>query len=80
MVPVSLHGSDGGSSDGGGNAVGVVMCNLGTHLHDAGERLATVHRSMEEGKAALRHDEPAADPGDERARGQPAGDAGRCCG
>ena len=53
MVPVSLHGSDGGSSDGGGNAVGVVMCNLGTHLADAGDRLAAVHRSMEEGKAVL---------------------------
>ena len=28
------------------------MCNLGTHLDDAGERLQTVHRSMEDGKEA----------------------------
>lgn len=54
MVPVSLHGKDsGGSADGGGNAVGAVMCNLGTDLLDAGERLQTVHRSMLEGKQAL---------------------------
>jgi diacylglycerol O-acyltransferase len=33
--------------------VGVIMCNLGSHLPDAGERLATVHRSMLEGKEAL---------------------------
>jgi diacylglycerol O-acyltransferase / wax synthase len=57
MVPVSLLSSDSGSDpaagDGGGVAVGVVMCNLGTHLDDAGERLATVHRSMTDGKDAL---------------------------
>ncbi len=54
MVPVSLHGSDSVSSDGGGNAVGAVMCRLGTDLSEAGERLAAVHASMEDGKAALR--------------------------
>jgi diacylglycerol O-acyltransferase / wax synthase len=54
MVPVSLHGEDGSSSDGGGNAVGAVMCNLGTDREDAGERLRTVHRSMQEGKELLR--------------------------
>jgi diacylglycerol O-acyltransferase len=53
MVPVSLHADGSGSADGGGNAVGVIMCNLGTHLDDPGERLATVHGSMKEGKAAL---------------------------
>lgn len=53
MVPVSLHGEEPSSADGGGNAVGVIMCNLGTHLPDPGERLATVHRSMLEGKQAL---------------------------
>jgi diacylglycerol O-acyltransferase / wax synthase len=53
MVPVSLHSEDAGSSDGGGNAVGTVMCNLGTDLDDAGKRLETVHRSMQEGKEAL---------------------------
>jgi diacylglycerol O-acyltransferase len=30
------------------------MCNLGTDANDPADRLATVHRSMEEGKAALR--------------------------
>jgi diacylglycerol O-acyltransferase len=53
MVPVSLHGGDSGAGDGGGNAVGAVMCNLGTHLDDAGKRLETVHRSMDEGKEFL---------------------------
>jgi diacylglycerol O-acyltransferase len=46
MVPVSLHSEDAASQDGGGNAVAAVMCNLGTHLADPGERLQTVHRSM----------------------------------
>lgn len=53
MVPVSLLGDSPSSVDGGGNAVGAVMCNLGTDLHDAGERLAAVHQSMTEGKEAL---------------------------
>jgi diacylglycerol O-acyltransferase len=53
MVPVSLHGEDTGDSD-GGNAVGTVMCNLATDLADPADRLAGVHRSMEEGKEALR--------------------------
>jgi diacylglycerol O-acyltransferase / wax synthase len=54
MVPVSLHGEEGGSHDGGGNAVGVVMCNLGTDAADPAVRLDTVHRSMTEGKESLR--------------------------
>src|SRR5439155_7159908 len=54
MVPVSLHGEESGSTDVGGNAVGAVMCNLGTDVADPAVRLAGVHRSMEEGKAALR--------------------------
>ncbi len=53
MVPVSLHRPDSGGADGGGNAVGEVMCRLGTDLVDPTERLATVHRSMADGKAAL---------------------------
>lgn len=52
MVPVSLHGEESGG-DGGGNSVGAVMCNLGTHLEDPVERLATVHQSMLDGKAAM---------------------------
>jgi diacylglycerol O-acyltransferase len=54
MVPVSLHTQDGGSGDSGGNAVGAVMCNLGTHLDDPGLRLSTVHDSMIDGKATLK--------------------------
>ena len=53
MVPVSLHGEDSASTDGGGNNIGVVMCNLGTDQADAGDRLETVHRSMLEGKELL---------------------------
>lgn len=54
MVPVSLHAEDDGHGDGGGNSVGAVMCNLGTHLPDAADRLACVHESMLEGKETLR--------------------------
>jgi diacylglycerol O-acyltransferase len=54
MVPVSLHGDETKAGDGGGNAVGAVMCNLGTDQDDPARRLATVHRSMTEGKEALR--------------------------
>jgi diacylglycerol O-acyltransferase len=53
MVPVSLHGEDQGRGDGSGNNVGAVMCNLGTTLDDPAQRLATVRRSMLDGKAAL---------------------------
>ena len=63
MVPVSLHrdaaAADGRApGDGGGNAVGAVMCNLGTHLADAAERLSTVHRSMLDGKQAMQEMSP----------------------
>jgi diacylglycerol O-acyltransferase len=51
MVPVSLHVDDHHRE--GGNAVGVVMCNLGTHLGDSGERLAAINASMADGKAAM---------------------------
>jgi diacylglycerol O-acyltransferase len=53
MVPVSLRGEDEERGDGSGNNVGAVMCNLGTTLDDAAQRLATVRRSMLDGKAAL---------------------------
>jgi diacylglycerol O-acyltransferase len=58
MVPVSLHGDEVRSADGGGNAVGAVMCNLGTVEADAADRLATVHRSMADGKEAMRSMSP----------------------
>jgi diacylglycerol O-acyltransferase len=54
MVPVSLHTEDSPSADGGGNAVGAVLCNLGTHLDDAGLRLRAVHASMSQGKESLK--------------------------
>jgi diacylglycerol O-acyltransferase len=54
MVPVSLASSDPVDADGGGNAVGAVMCRLGTHLADPAERLSTIHASMNEGKDAMR--------------------------
>jgi diacylglycerol O-acyltransferase len=48
-VPVSLRsGEDGGAS--GGNAVGVVLCNLGTHLADPAARFELVRESMQQGK------------------------------
>jgi diacylglycerol O-acyltransferase len=54
MVPVSLHGEESeGGGDGGGNATGLVLCNLGTHLADPAARLITVHESMAHGKASL---------------------------
>lgn len=51
MVPVSLHGDEVRGE--GGNAVGLVLCNLGTDVADPAARLQTVHRSMTDGKAAL---------------------------
>jgi diacylglycerol O-acyltransferase len=54
MVPIGLKAkeSDVASSE-GGNAVGAVMCRLGTDLGDAADRLTAVHRSMTDGKEAL---------------------------
>lgn len=49
MVPVSIR-TEGNSA---GNAVGSMLCNLGTHLADPRERLASIQDSMTKGKAAL---------------------------
>jgi diacylglycerol O-acyltransferase len=54
MVPVSLHGEETGDGDGGGNSIGLVMCNLGTHLDEPVARLNAVHQSMQDGKAAMK--------------------------
>ncbi|MBV9822918.1 MAG: wax ester/triacylglycerol synthase family O-acyltransferase [Actinobacteria bacterium] len=51
MVPVALRVRDRDRES--GNAVGAVMCTLGTELADPAERLRTVRRSMKEGKQAL---------------------------
>lgn len=62
MVPVSLRGRTAGNDsgnaaddhgDGGGNALGAVMCRLGTDLSDPAQRLATVRASMLEGKESM---------------------------
>jgi diacylglycerol O-acyltransferase len=54
MVPVGLNAKQSqlASSD-GGNAVGAVMVQLGTHLPDPADRLAAIHRSMQDGKEGL---------------------------
>jgi diacylglycerol O-acyltransferase len=54
MVPVGLNAKQSqlASSD-GGNAVGAVMVQLGTHLPDPADRLSAIHRSMQDGKEGL---------------------------
>jgi WS/DGAT/MGAT family acyltransferase len=61
MVPVSLRAPDTGTGERapGGNRVGVLMCNLATHLPDPAHRLETVRNCMNEGKAALQAMSPA---------------------
>ncbi|AHK35830.1 Putative diacylglycerol O-acyltransferase (plasmid) [Rhodococcus opacus PD630] len=51
LVQVSLRDSD--RRNDGGNDVGVLMCNLGTHLSDPAARFDTVRACMCEGKQAL---------------------------
>ncbi len=60
MVPVGLNAkqSQAASTD-GGNAVGSVMCQLGTDLADPVDRLITIHTSMATGKRALSSMTPA---------------------
>jgi diacylglycerol O-acyltransferase len=54
MVPVGLKAKQSGTaSTEGGNAIGAVMCQLGTHLPDPADRLEAIHRSMKDGKEAL---------------------------
>lgn len=60
MVPVSLRAKGTGpDSMAGGNRLGVLMCNLATHLSDPGDRLETVRNCTRDGKAALRAMSPA---------------------
>jgi diacylglycerol O-acyltransferase / wax synthase len=51
-VPVSLRDRD-DDAPGDGNAVGVVLCNLGTNLEDPLARFDLIHRSMRDSKATL---------------------------
>jgi diacylglycerol O-acyltransferase len=54
MVPVGLNAKQSQSASAeGGNAVGAVMCQLGTHLDDPADRLSAIHASMNTGKEAL---------------------------
>lgn len=54
MVPIGLNAKQShlASAD-GGNAVGAIMCRLGTDLADPADRLEAIHRSMKDGKSAL---------------------------
>jgi WS/DGAT/MGAT family acyltransferase len=52
MVPVSLRDPD-DDDESAGNAVGLILCNLGTHLDNPLERFELIHRSSEEGKLQL---------------------------
>ncbi len=51
MVPVSLHADD--FDEDGGNQVGLILCNLGTHLEDPEARFALIRDSMQTGKLRL---------------------------
>jgi diacylglycerol O-acyltransferase len=60
MVPIGLNAKQSHiASAEGGNALGAVMVQLGTHLPHAADRLEAVHRSMGQGKAALSSMTPA---------------------
>lgn len=50
MVPVALRKD---KDAGGGNDVGVLMCNLATHVDDAQARLDAIRNSMAEGKQSM---------------------------
>ena len=51
MVPVSLKTR--GADDSAGNAVGAILCSLGTHLGSAPARLAHIQESIRQSKARL---------------------------
>ncbi|GAB3254164.1 WS/DGAT/MGAT family O-acyltransferase [Nocardioides dilutus] len=54
MVPVGLNAKQSQiASAEGGNAVGSVMVQMATDKHDPADRLASIHRSMKDGKQAL---------------------------
>lgn len=54
MVPVGLNAKQSQiASAEGGNAVGSIMVKMGTELPDPADRLASIHRSMRDGKDGL---------------------------
>jgi WS/DGAT/MGAT family acyltransferase len=52
-VPVSQSGTDAGAASQDGNAIGAVLCNLGTDLDDPMERLRRVNKSMANNKSLM---------------------------
>lgn len=52
MVPVALRSSEDAAE--GGNAVGLILCNLGTHEPDPVKRAELIRASMHEGKERMR--------------------------
>lgn len=52
-VPVSLSGTAADAASRDGNAIGAVLCNLGTDLDDPIERLRRVHASMANNKSMM---------------------------
>lgn len=60
MVPVGLNAKQSQiASAEGGNAVGAVMAQMATDKADPADRLASIHRSMKDGKQALSSMTPA---------------------
>ena len=60
MVPVGLNAKQSQiASSEGGNAVGAVMAQMATDKADPAQRLASIHRSMKDGKEALSSMTPA---------------------
>ena len=60
MVPVGLNAKQSQiASAEGGNAVGSVMVQMATDKYDPADRLASIHRSMKDGKEALSSMTPA---------------------
>jgi WS/DGAT/MGAT family acyltransferase len=53
MTPVSLRSDDGSDDGEAGNAVGTILCHLGTDRAAPAERLDAVRASMRAGKAAF---------------------------
>lgn len=58
LVPVDIRESDGGTGE--GNAISLLLANLGTHESDPVARLELVHQSMTAGKERLGSMSPAA--------------------
>jgi diacylglycerol O-acyltransferase len=49
-IPMSLRADTSATGDLSGNAIGIILCNLATHLEDPVARLAEIMSSMRKGK------------------------------